>query len=327
MAHEVESMFYVNETPWHGLGYRFETPPPTVDEAMKMAGLDWQVSLQPVYRKRAFNASTNQDVFEEIPESRCTVRSTDNALLGVVGDRFKPLQNVDAFKTFQPFLDSGEAAFETAGSLRGGRRVWILAKLNRPNAVIVPGDEVRKYLLLSHGHDGSMSINYGLTPIRVVCANTLSAAQTNKSSQLLKLRHTANAGIALEAVSEIVNAADAIFEATAEQYRALAARGISKKSLDAYVRVMFDVSEFTPVKDISTRKQNQMAKVVHLFEHGKGNNLPGVKGTAWAAYNAMTEYMSHSAGHNAESRLNGLWFGPGQGENAKALEEALKMAA
>ena len=94
-------------------------------------------------------------------------------MLGIVGPRFAVLQNKDAFGWFQPFLDAKEAALHTAGSLRGGSRIWVLAKLNRDPLVIAAGDEVEKFILLSHGHDGRLAVRGGFTPIRVVCQNTL----------------------------------------------------------------------------------------------------------------------------------------------------------
>lgn len=320
MAHEVESMFFTGETPWHGIGHEFSKPPATVAEAMCGAGLDWRVNLEPVY-------TTWNGASIACEDARATVRATDGAVLGVVGSRFKPLQNIEAFETFQPFLDSKQATFETAGSLQGGRRVWVLAKMNRPDIKITKDDTIRKYILLSHGHDGTMSIHYGFTPIRVVCANTLAMARTDKGSALLKFRHTKNAKLTLDAVGEVINVANAAFEASAEQYKFLASKGISKQQLEKYVKVLFGVGEDWKPEDISTRTQNQMAKVLNFFENGRGAQLKGVKGTWWAAYNAATEYASHEAGHNPETRLNGLWFGLGADQNAEALATAVKMAA
>ena len=111
-------------------------------------------------------------------------------MLGVVGPRYTILQNQDAFKWFQPFLEAKEAALHTAGSLRGGSRIWVLAKLNREPLVIAQGDEVEKYLLLSHSHDGSLAVRVGFTPIRVVCQNTLSMAHNADASKLIRFKHT-----------------------------------------------------------------------------------------------------------------------------------------
>src|SRR4051794_31311156 len=111
MAHLIENMFSVRETPWHRLGSVVQEAP-TAEEAIRLAGLDWSVGLEPVSLADG----------REAP-ARATVRSSDRSILGVVGPRWHPLQNADAFKWFDPFIASGEATFETAGSLDGGRRV------------------------------------------------------------------------------------------------------------------------------------------------------------------------------------------------------------
>ena len=333
MTAAVESMLYVGEMPWHKLGKRFEEPPTTVEEALEAAGMDWRtglVDLQTVPKDEQKDEEGNVIIPAHagglIVPGRATYRTDTGAPLGVVGLRYKPLQNVDAFKPFQPFLDAGEAFIETAGVLFDGKRVWILAKLNRDNAEVVPGDEIAKYLLLSHSHDGSLAVHYGLTAIRVVCANTEAMARSHNASSLFRLKHTENVGDKLDDISKIVNVADARFEATVEQYRALAKRQISSKDLEKYVRVVLGVKEDEDEDEISTRKKNQMARLVQLFEGGKGNDLPGVKGTWWAAYNAASEYLSHERGRNEESRINQLWFGQAANTNQLALDAAVEMA-
>src|SRR5262249_27318291 len=148
--------------------------------SFKQAGLDWEVELFPLF------TATGQQVTH-----KAVKRSTDGKVLGVVGPRWQPLQNKDAFNWFDPFLAAGQATLEAAGSLAGGTRVWVLAKLNRDPIVVVPGDEVTKYLLLSNGHDGSLAVRCGFTPIRVVCNNTLQMAHNDRvGSQLIRFTHS-----------------------------------------------------------------------------------------------------------------------------------------
>ena len=116
MAHEIETIFYMNETPWHRLGTRV-IDIPTADEAIVAAGLNWKVETKPLFLADGTQAP-----------SKAVVRTSDNSILGVVGENYQPLQNEDAFKFFNPFVETGLATFETAGSLRQGKRVWILAK-------------------------------------------------------------------------------------------------------------------------------------------------------------------------------------------------------
>jgi len=173
--HEVENMFYVGDVPWHGLGMPLEDTP-TIEDAIIYAGLDWDVS-------RIQLVMEGTDI--QVP-AFANVRSTDRKVLGVVGPSYRPLQNLDAFQWFQPYLDSGDVALETAGSLRDGRHIWILARIKQDPIEIVKNDPVAAYILLSNSHNGTASIRAGFSAIRAVCMNTLAAAHDAKSSKLLK---------------------------------------------------------------------------------------------------------------------------------------------
>lgn len=326
MAHQVENMFSVRETPWHGLGTVLTDSPDNAHDAAVQGGLAWSVNLRPLF------LSDGRQV-----DSQAVVRSSDSSILGVVGARWTPLQNADAFAWFDPFTKSGQASYTTAGSLCGGRRVWILAELNRRPVEIVSGDAVRKFLLLSNSHDGSLAVSVGFTPIRVVCANTLAMAHGDKASQLIRLRHTRGLAPALDEVRDVINAADACFEATAEQYRTLARRNVANRSdLRDYVQRVLELSNETKTvrsADLAARggltakSADIMAAVLANFDgDGHGANLPGVRGTWWSAYNAVTEYLSYTRGRTADSRLDSLWYGDSAKTNARALELALGMA-
>jgi phage/plasmid-like protein (TIGR03299 family) len=327
MSHEIEvingqaSTFGVLKTPWHGLGKILDNPP-TTEEAIKCAGLDWQVSLVPLHG--AFNGVPLTGV-----NHWATVRSTDASVLGVVGPTYVPLQNVDAFKFFQPVLDAGEATLETAGSLRKGRRVWILARVKCDPVEIVPGDPVVSYLLLSNGHDGTMAIRAGSTLTRVVCSNTLSAAHQDGASKLLRIRHTDKASEALEVVRDTMNIVRREFEATTEQFKILARKGVVKADLESYVRKVFfpKVTLVSATEEVEDPAERLLGKIIPLFETGAGNDIPGVRGTAWAALNAVTHYLSHERGQNADNRVNSLWFGDSANTSQRAFTQALKFAA
>ena len=319
MAHEVESMFSVKEIPWHGLGVILDKPP-TVEEAIIKAGLDWQVRLQPLHMQY-------DGVNMPVP-GYATVRDSDKKVLGVVGPTYQPLQNKEAFKFFQPFIDAGEATIETAGSLRGGKRVWVLARVSQDPVEIVPGDAVLNFVLLSNGHDGSMAIRTGFTGVRVVCANTMAAAHGDAGSKLLRVRHTKSAAKTLDEVRSIMDVGRREFVARAESFRALARKGVSVEDLKTYVRKVFEpkVTLVTPESaEADVSSERLLAKIIPLFEHGRGNDMPGVAGTYWGAYNAISEYLTHERGQD-DTRLNSLWFGQGADLNARALDVGLKMA-
>ncbi len=314
MAHEIETTAFFGKTPWHGLGT------PLTDEdiynwpaACEKAGLSWDVELTALVAK-----DTNAPVAHR--GVRC---STDGRILGVVGPRYCPLQNKDAFGWFQPFLDAKEAALNTAGSLRNGSRVWVLAKLNRDPIEVAPGDTVEKFLLLSHGHDGSLAVRVGFTPIRVVCSNTLALAHGSDASKLIRLRHSKSLHENLANIRQIVDAANAEFTATAEQYRLLARKDINQADLRKYVRRVLGVNDSEPV---ATRTANQIEEIVRLCEVGKGNDLASVRGTYWTAYNGVSEWLGYARGRSQASRIDSLWFGESAALNRIALQVALDLA-
>lgn len=335
MAHQIENMMYVGEVPWHGLGVALEEAPSCAD-AIRCAGLDWTVGLKPLC---TYTEDEGNMVAGEVVTHRASFRESDGKILGVVGPAWTPLQNIQAFDFFNPMIESGMATLETAGSLRGGRRVWILAKLKSDPCLIVKSadDKVEKYVLLANGHDGVFGIYTGFTPIRTVCANTLSMAISNKESRLLRLSHKKNILDALKDVREAMNLANAAFETTAEHYRKLAAHQIvNEDDLRRYVSRVFpapkkvvDLFVDAPKNEdeISESGARIFPKVQKLFESGRGNTLPGVRGTYWAAYNAVTEYVAHERGSDREKRLDQTWFGAGTSINRKALTVALEMVA
>ncbi|MCM1543568.1 MAG: DUF932 domain-containing protein [Blautia sp.] len=163
MAANVESMFYVREKPWHGLGTMVAEAPDSA-AALRLAGLDWNVVQKEI---------GTLDGGAAIPGFRANVRDTDGNVLGIVTDRYRVVQNAEAFSFTDELLGEG-VRYETAGSLQGGRRTWILARL--PHQYIINGEEVTPYLVFMNAHDGSGAIKAAMTPVRVVCQNTLNLA-------------------------------------------------------------------------------------------------------------------------------------------------------
>lgn len=314
MASRVESMMYVGKTPWHGLG----TPIPedkkiSVREAIVAAKLDWKVELRRLYTENP-EGTTKAGILDHF----AVCRTSDNAFLGLVGTDYVPLQNEEALHWFQPFLDSGAATLETAGSLNGGRQVWVLAKIRDGNMDVGSSDPVAHYILLSNSHDGSIAIRVGFTPIRVVCNNTLTLAHYSKASQLLRVRHTRGLHYNLQLIREIMNVAGHEFAATVEQYRKLQKRGIDAAGLERYVRVVFSLPDDKGGRDL-------IPNIVYLFENGRGHQEAGKN--YWGAYNAVTEYLNYFRGRTQDNTLGSLWFGESTRINRQALTTALKMAA
>jgi phage/plasmid-like protein (TIGR03299 family) len=319
MAHEVESMMYVGDSPWHGLGVAIpDGKKLSIKEAIAASGLDWEVELRHIFTE------DDKGSLHGILNHYVSCRKKDNSVLGIVGKDYRPLQNRDAFKWFQPFLEGGEATLETAGSLKGGSRIWVLARIRRDPMIVGKEDLMRHYVLLSNSHDGSLAVRVGFTPIRVVCNNTLCLAHESKASKLLRVKHTSRVLENLEDVRDTIDLAQQEFAATVKQYNQLASRQINSTDLVEYVRVVFGLKEGykTPAQE---KQQKIIPSVVRLFENGRGSRTAGTN--YWGAYNAVNEYLNYFRGKTQDNTLNSLWFGNSAHLNKKALEVAMRLAA
>lgn len=313
MAHEFESGMFVGEEAWHGLGTVLEDPP-TVEEGIKTAGLDWTVLEKDIGWYTFGEPGTN-----EINSHKALVRDSDNSVLGVVGSSYKPLQNREAFAFFNPFLDQQDATLETAGALREGRTVFVLAKLKGSEAEVLPGDPVNGYLLLYNSHDGTLAVGVQFTSVRVVCQNTLTFAINRGGRQdeaCVKIRHTRGLKEALGAVQRAINIAGATFSASVEAYQELARKKLPVKGLENYVREVleFEDAEKTP---------KALAQIEERYYTGPGYDIPGVSGTYWGAFNAVTDWLDHHRGRSADSSLWSSWFGESKKIRQRAMDTAL----
>ena len=318
MAHNLNivngkaSMMYVKEAPWHGLGTRLEKLA-TSEEAMEVANLGFTVVKAPLKAVVA-NGMVN------VAGRFATVRTDTNDVLGVVGSRYTIVQNKDAFRFFDGLVGEGEAMYETVGALGLGEKIWILAKL--PSYIRVNGDDiVDKYLLLSNSHDGSSIIRAKLTPIRVVCHNTLSMALQG-AEQEVRIRHTASAEERLEVGHKIIGLSNVLYNDLAEIFQQMAVVKVTNAQLVDYVKTLVPDNELA---ENHTRTENIRAKILELHEVGAGSNMS--RGTAWGAYNAVTEYTDHVYTTTAvDKKLESVWFGVGAKLKVEAFDLAKTLA-
>jgi phage/plasmid-like protein (TIGR03299 family) len=316
MAHNLSetngktSMMYVGETPWHGLGTKLDKPA-TAAEAIVSAGLDYTVMKLPMKTISPELAVENHFA---------TVRTDSKEVLGVVGSCYLPVQNRDAFSFFDSLVGEGEAIYHTAGALGKGERIWLLAKL--PDYIrINDNDIVEKFLLLSNTHDGSSTIRVKLTPVRVVCHNTLSVA-LDGSEQEVSIRHTVQAVERLKKAHEILGLSNSLYAELERIFNRMKNTEMSKGSFNQYVNRLFP--EPKESKHIS-RNQKVREKIFELSESGVGAEM--AKGSLWGGYNAVTEFVDHYRLSNKDdsSRLNSMLFGSGEALKKKAFTLAREM--
>lgn len=329
-----DNMVYLGATPWHNLGTLADTNDKyNWKEFAGKANLLWGVRKEPLctvsYAQSIMNENIKNSKDNEIianTDSFAVVREDTNTVLGVVGSGYTPLNNGDAFKFFQDWLDAKVVELNTAGSLWSGKKVWVLAKISQDNIKdVLPNDSIERYILLSNAHDGTQAVRLGFTNIRVVCHNTISLAHTSSDSKLIRCVHSSKLKQNMEEIKSIMNLAKQEFEASMEKYQLLTKKQINSADLTKYVKILLEIDK-KEEKDISTRSKNIMKKIFDLME-ASPQKIAGVSGTYWAAYNSFNQYLVHHQGNNAENRLNNIWFGQNKSKNDKALNLALQMAS
>ena len=290
----------------------------TVEEAIAFAGLDWEVETQPLITPTGL-----------MVPNQAVIRTDNGSCVGVVGASYKPVQNREVFSFFNDFIASGEAKFETAGSIGGGKKVFVQAKIQAdPIDITGRGDSVSNYIMLGTSHDGSLSVQGGFFPIRLMCANQMSTLTNRAVGQMIRFKHTTKVQENLEQVAAIMDLANREFVATAEQFKFLASRSsLTEEKLKEYIKVVFvgdnwAKKEIEKDKEVSARVVNQ---VLELYESGRG--AAETADGYWKAYNAVNEYICHERGSDDQKRLESVSFGVGAKLNQRALEVALRLAA
>jgi phage/plasmid-like protein (TIGR03299 family) len=325
MAHEITStdkVAYVGARPWHGIGVEVSEDVGRDVDAFHRLVAPWEPIDRPVYWRN------DAGEFVEFDEYKGRFRNDNQFPIGIVGVDHTAWGNQALFNWFKPFIEKGLLRFETGGTLRGGKLIWALAKADIRQD-IVKGDAVERYLMVSNGHGGNggtHAIRIGFTDIRIVCSNTLHMAYESEASKLIRIKHRKNVVTTVEQVRDVIDIANQEFVASADQYRKLAATSINQDDLRRYVKLVLNVTEDMEKAGLPTRTLNTIDKIIDFTVNGKGAGIEGVNGTLWGAYNAVTEWTTWERGHNADTRLQSLWFGNSAELNKVALETAIAMA-
>jgi phage/plasmid-like protein (TIGR03299 family) len=300
-----DGLMYTGATPWHGLGVKLDSPA-TAAEAIAAAGLDWTVIKKPVYVRNIHGG------FEEVAGKAAIVREDTQEVFTIMGDGYEPTQQRDAFNMFDGVVGLGEAVYHTAGSLFGGRKIFVLARLPE-DIEIVPGDVVQPYILLSNSHDGSQALRMQLTPIRVVCANTLSAALRGGGGFYAK--HTKNVLARASEAREVLGLAHAYYEMFARQVDQLVNTRMTVIEVQEYLQRVYRFKGDQTYGDQDHRILKAYETTLDLLGHPT-NTVGGIQGTKWAAYNAVSYYVDHerpvrNGAYANDRRLDASWFGNG----------------
>ena len=277
MAANVESMFYTRTKPWHGLGVQVQEAPESKD-ALRLAGLDWKVYQREVYTDSGIR----------IDGYRANVRNTDNKVLGVVTERYKIVQNEEAFAFTDALLGKG-VRYETAGSLQEGRKVWLLARL--PKEYIISGEQISPYLVFSNSHDGSAAVRVAVTPIRVVCNNTLNLAlSTAKRSWAMV--HTGNIKGKIHEAQETLFMAETYMNKLGKEFETLKRQKLSDRQIKEYIELLLPLEKTTSLvtaKNVKKLRDDLRARYYDApdLQDVGGNN-------AYRFINAVSDFATHN---------------------------------
>ena len=276
MSANVESMFYVREAPWHGLGKKVIEAPTSAD-ALKLAGLDWKVEQAPIF--------TENDML--IPGYRANVRDTDRKVLGVVTDKYKVVQNTEAFAFTDSLLGEG-VRYETAGALFGGRKIWLLARL--PQEYIIAGERISPYLVFSNTHDGSGSVKVALTPVRVLCNNTLNLALST-AKRSFSMVHTGDIREKMKEARDTLFMAENYMDSLGKEFEVLR----QKKLTDNQVKDF--IEELLPSGKADTEQQKRNIRKLRddlAIRYFEAPDLVDVEKSAYRFINAVSDFATHA---------------------------------
>lgn len=332
MAHMVETMAYVGEVPWHGLGTNVPDGI-NVEEMLKVAGLDWRVNREPLFTAGP-ELDNGSHEYQAMDSHFALRRDSDQSILGICGKDYTPIQNHEAFTVFNQFVEAGHMKMETAGSLRGGRDVWGLARINA-GFELAGGDEVKGYLLLSKPHEWGRALRVFFTPIRVVCNNTLTYAMTTRGDDARVSHIQQFTADTVARINEALGVSPELMVRYKEQAEFLAQKRAKTFDVQKWLGEIFDPKALESVKALE-----DAGKETNVIDFGSTNaklaeeaiytspgfDLPSARGTWWGAFNGVTFMVDHMSGRTNDNRLEQAWFGSKAALKRKALTKALEYA-
>jgi len=321
MAHEVESMSYYGEMPWHGLGNKIDHCD-DLDEMLVAAGIDWEVELRAIWEGSQIRPN---DLGEAIPGFWALTRKTDGKVFDIVGDRYTPMQNREVMEFFRDFVEAGDATMETMGSLRGGKYVWGLANLHA-NFTLPGNDKVNNYLLVGKPHEQGKSAIFRRTAIRVVCQNTLTMALSDRHAMEYHMAHRRKfKGSDAERAREVLALArEDSYSFEQDAKKLLELELTIEQVLDIIVPIMSPNATKDQVKAIREGDYTPRIEKVMESYHGAPGAMPG---SGWGVLNAITHYSDHVASRTIDQRMTNAWFGKTARQKTLVLSELLAMAA
>ncbi|MDR6522172.1 DUF932 domain-containing protein [Variovorax gossypii] len=344
MAHQIEQMAYVGDTPWHRLGHHLPFRQP-LEVWAQQAGMDWTIQETPVrFMTDGVPAGDEPgsgdslQTLESFAEQKVLYRSDTRAALSVVSSRYQVVQPREVLEFYRDLTEIGGYEMETAGVLKGGRKVWALARTGK-QAVLKGNDIVNGYLLLATSCDGTLATSVTPTTVRVVCSNTLTVA-LDSTSNVIRVPHSTS--FDADAVKRQLGIAVGQWDDFMYRMKLLSERKVKSGEAMQYIeRVLYGPMESGRLDGVDVHAAPSVdqppappvprgwaaRKILELYEgKGRGAELSAAKGTTWGLLSAMTEFVDHERrARSHEYRLDSAWFGQGAALKQRALEQALEL--
>lgn len=326
MAHQIETIAYAGETPWHGLGVRVE-PTLTAGEMMRVAELDWTVS------KRKLSYKVGKDSRRALPDRFAVVRDSDDQFMGLSAGRYVPLQNADIFDFYHRFAMHAGMEMHTAGSLLDGKFIWALAKVG-DSFELAGGDKTEGFLLMMNSHEPGRAAVVQHTSVRVVCMNTLGMALSSGKNAFRFPHVVAFDDDVKKAAQEAMGLSNERLQHHRRAAEHLAGVKVSQEVAESYFRAVFKLDPVSlqvraladGAEEAAQRESRVMPKLRLALESGPGADLPSARGTAWGALNAVTFVVDHQVGKDREKVLRDNWLGYRGEVKRRALDLALQLS-
>jgi phage/plasmid-like protein (TIGR03299 family) len=317
--HLVQTMAYVNETPWHGLGNQLAHNQP-LEVWAQQAGMNWSIEASEV---RFVAGDIGLGSIHAFPEQKVLYRSDTKAPLSVVSSRYQVVQPAEILEFYRDLTEVGGFELETAGVLKDGKKLWALARTGQ-SATLRGRDQVNGYLLLATACDGTLATTAQFTSVRVVCNNTLQIA-LGDGAGAVKVPHRSQ--FDAQAVKRQLGIAISSWDGFLIRMKALSERKVSAQATEAYFRRVLTYQAGSISEGSTATNERAIKAVQELFRgRGKGAELPSAAGTAWGLLNSVTEFVDHHRRARSEDhRRDAAWFGQGASLKQKAWDEALKL--
>ncbi len=325
MSHEISSTAYVGETPWHALGSRLP-PKQSIEVWAQTAGMDWTLCEAPVRFQPGKSADSSILAFDD---KKVLYRSDNHQALSVVSKKYVQVQPKAVLEFYRDLVQVSGYELETAGCLRGGRKIWALAKTGK-QTVLRGGDRVDGYILLATSCDGSLATTATHTTVRVVCANTLAVA-INNSRGAVRVPH--NTVFDPDIVKSRLGIAVSQWDQFMDRMKALSQRKVNNAEAETFLRKLLHLPQLPDLPQMSVNANAQashgrsLKKILDLFNgQGRGAELSAAKGTAWGVLNSVTEFVDHERrAKSPDLRMDSAWFGLGAQIKDRALSQALEL--